>query len=352
MPNKPSLPLDELPDLPPRGVRLEDSSVLKIALSTQRRLFQLKEATAGFGNDRMLLNNLLPVELCDDLSPDQRIDFLARFFSAEARRYERESVDIARAHRARVAVVAAYRGIGEAKEPLDAIRELGAHITGVARPWRDHGVRAKPQSAVQPPNWVRAKMDNLLDYMVVQDDTEPLVRTVVLFYQFQAIAPFVTENERAARFFLALSLVREQLLALPILHISRLLTLEREEYTRRLHAVGAHGDWTAFIAFVLDIIDRGAIETNRFIESHRVCLESISSVCRKLLPRVYTPELIQALCERPYCRITDLVELGIAKRQTASAYLHELAAMGILRIEKSGRDALFVNMHLLEYLGR
>jgi hypothetical protein len=53
---------------------------------------------------------------------------------------------------------------------------------------------------------------------------------------------------------------------------------------------------------------------------------------------------------QPYCRIATLVEHNIAARHTASAYLKELARLGILEEEKVGRDKVFLHRKYLNVL--
>ncbi len=48
--------------------------------------------------------------------------------------------------------------------------------------------------------------------------------------------------------------------------------------------------------------------------------------------------------------IRHLVEAGVAKRETASRYLAELAKAGVLTQVKSGRDKVFMNRRLLVLL--
>lgn len=46
------------------------------------------------------------------------------------------------------------------------------------------------------------------------------------------------------------------------------------------------------------------------------------------------------------------MEAGLAKRQTASAYLKELTAIGILREHKMGREKIFLNPTFIDLLKR
>jgi Fic family protein len=71
---------------------------------------------------------------------------------------------------------------------------------------------------------------------------------------------------------------------------------------------------------------------------------------RSKAPKIYSRELVDVLFNQPYCRIENLVDAGIAKRETASRYLKVLAAASLLREEKVGREKLFVNPEFLELL--
>ena len=53
---------------------------------------------------------------------------------------------------------------------------------------------------------------------------------------------------------------------------------------------------------------------------------------------------------QPYCRIANLVEAGIARRQTASNYLKALVGIGVLREFKVGREKLFLHPKFLKLL--
>ena len=61
-------------------------------------------------------------------------------------------------------------------------------------------------------------------------------------------------------------------------------------------------------------------------------------------------ELVDMLFVQPYCRIGNLVEGGIAKRQTASVYLKQLADLGMLVAVEMGREKVFVHKSFLRLL--
>lgn len=65
---------------------------------------------------------------------------------------------------------------------------------------------------------------------------------------------------------------------------------------------------------------------------------------------MYSAELLDVLFHQPYCRITDVVEAGIAKRQAAATYLKQLVDIGLLAEEKVGREKLFIHKEYLKLL--
>ncbi len=58
------------------------------------------------------------------------------------------------------------------------------------------------------------------------------------------------------------------------------------------------------------------------------------------------------ICERPYCRIQNLVDAKIAERQAASRYLKQLAEIGVLEEQVLGREKLFLHPKYLKLLIR
>ncbi|GIR63497.1 MAG: hypothetical protein CM15mP68_1630 [Pseudomonadota bacterium] len=60
---------------------------------------------------------------------------------------------------------------------------------------------------------------------------------------------------------------------------------------------------------------------NTKILSIRELADHTADYVREQLPKIYSRELIDVIFEQPYCRISNVVAAGIAKRQTASEYL-------------------------------
>ena len=79
-------------------------------------------------------------------------------------------------------------------------------------------------------------------------------------------------------------------------------------------------------------------------------MEHTAQFVQVRLPRTYSWELVEMLFRQPYCRISNLVDANIAKRQTASTYLKQLCDIGVLQEVKSGRENIFVHPKYIELL--
>lgn len=60
--------------------------------------------------------------------------------------------------------------------------------------------------------------------------------------------------------------------------------------------------------------------------------------------------LVELIFRLPYCRIADVVQAQIAKRQTAAVYLQTLADAGLLQVLGNGREKLYLNHRLIGLL--
>ena len=79
-------------------------------------------------------------------------------------------------------------------------------------------------------------------------------------------------------------------------------------------------------------------------------MEAATKFVQARLPKIYSHELIQVIFEQPYCRISNLVDAGIAKRQTASEYLKKLVEIRVLQEQQVGREKIFINPKLMRLL--
>ncbi len=81
-------------------------------------------------------------------------------------------------------------------------------------------------------------------------------------------------------------------------------------------------------------------------------MEHTGQYVRDRRSKIYSHELLSLIFELPYCRIQNVVEAGIAKRQAASRYLKELVDIGVLDERTVGREKLFTHPKYLNLLIR
>ena len=79
-------------------------------------------------------------------------------------------------------------------------------------------------------------------------------------------------------------------------------------------------------------------------------IEDSCDFIKSQAPAIYTKELVELLFNQPYVRISNLIEMELAKRDTASKYLKTLCQIGFVEEIKRGRDKLFINHQFLNLL--
>ena len=104
-----------------------------------------------------------------------------------------------------------------------------------------------------PGELVFALMSNLFDYLKNDDDLI-LIKSCVFHYEFEFIHPFVDGNGRMGRLWQTIILL-EYSSVFEFLHIEALVKERQQEYYHVLGKSDKEGTSTAFIEFMLDIIN-------------------------------------------------------------------------------------------------
>lgn len=115
-------------------------------------------------------------------------------------------------------------------------------------------------------------------------------------------------------------------------------------YYDGLQGVTERQDWENWILYMLRAVESTAQQTFEQVTRIRLLMEQMRERVQKEAPGIYSKDLIEVIFRHPYTKIQFLVDAGIAKRQTASAYLQTLAGLGgILRPNKHGREMYYIN---------
>jgi Fic family protein len=350
-------PYNDLPPLPPK-TEVETRSVLKKWGLARTALAELRLAGQTIP-DQSVLISVIPLLEAKDSSEIENIVTTNDALFREASLSDDEGDPSAKeALRYRSAL---YHGLETLKQrPLSARTavEICRLLTGVDLDVRNIPVtlsnRHTGETIYTPPQEeprLRGLLSNWESYVHDQDDgLDPLIRMAILHYQFEAIHPFPDGNGRTGRILNVLTLIERGLLDLPTLYLSRYILRTRGDYYRLLSRVTSHQEWEAWILYMLEAVEVTSNWTTGKIRAIRNLMEETYVTARTTAQHKIPRELIDLIFTQPYCRISNIVDKGIAKRQAASTYLKELARIGILTEEKVGRDKLFLHQKYFDLL--
>jgi Fic family protein len=203
-----------------------------------------------------------------------------------------------------------------------------------------------PQSASE----VESLMGNLIDFLHAGDDLNPSLRMAIAHHQFESIHPFYDGNGRTGRILNLLILQREGLLEFPVLYLSRYITTTKGEYYRLLQEARDKGLWKEWCLYMVRGVSLTARSEIALVKSLRDMMEETKELIRNRLEKIYSQDLLNNLFRHPYTKIEFVEkELGVS-RVTASKYLEQLVAEGILRKERRGKSNFFINEPLFRLL--
>ncbi len=354
----PKVPYNDLPDLPPPLDVIETTDILKKCIKARVALAELKQAAELIPNSAVLVNALPLLEARASSEIENIVTTTDKLFEFADIAEDKADAATKEALRYRTALYEGSKMVQRGMLTTDMAIQICSTVKGMeldlrAEPGTTLKNRLSGEVIYTPPvgqRLLQAKLDNWADFMLKNSEIDPLVRLAVQHYQFEAIHPFSDGNGRTGRILNILFLVQHGLLDSPILYLSRYIIQNKAAYYRLLKNVTFEQDWTTWIMFILDGVEETCTWTTDKIKAIRELMEHTAQYTQSKLPKTYTWELVELLFKQPYCRIGNLVDAGIAKRQTASVYLKQLCEIGILREVKSGRENIFVHPKYIELL--
>ncbi len=354
----PAVPYDALPELPPPAASIETTEILKRCINARVALAELKQAAELIPNSAVLVNALPLLEARASSEIENIVTTTDKLFEFADIAEDRADAPTKEALRYRTALYEGTKMVQRGMLTTDMAIHICSTIKGMELDIRaESGTTLKNRRSGEviytPPvgqQLLIQKLDNWAKFMHEESSFDPLVRMAVQHYQFEAIHPFSDGNGRTGRILNILFLVQHGLLDSPILYLSRYIIQHKAAYYRLLLNVTRDQDWAAWILFMLDGVEETCTWTTDKIKSIRELMQHTGEFVQSSLPKIYSWELVELLFKQPYCRIGNLVDAGIAKRQTASVYLKQLCELGVLREIKSGRENLFVHPKYIELL--
>jgi len=352
----PRQPYNTLPDLPP-SCEIETRPLLKACIEARAALAELRSVGAAIPNQLVLINTIPLLEAQASSEIENIVttsDALFRFS------HDEQAADPAT--KEALSYRAALRDGFDSLDARPLSTSTAVRVCSRLKN-RDMDIRRVPGTALTntatgdvvytPPEGealLRQKLANWEHFIHDATDIDPVIRMAVAHYQFEAIHPFLDGNGRTGRVLNLLLLVEQGLLDHPVLYLSRYILRQRADYYRLLLGVTRDGAWGPWIAFMLAAVTETAHWTSDKIRAIQQLHGAATDFVRTHTSRIYSRELVDALFVQPYCRIQNLVDGGIAKRQTASVYLKQLTDVGMLIELKVGREKLFLHPNFVRLL--
>ncbi|MBT4160788.1 MAG: Fic family protein [Gammaproteobacteria bacterium] len=352
----PDQPYNELPQLPPTA-DLESARILKACIPARVALAELKQAGELLPNQGLLINLIPLLEAKDSSEIENIVTTSDRLFEHAENEHQADPAT-KEALRYRTALFNGFQSLKDRPLCATTALEVCSTIKGAAMNIRlVPGITLTSESTGEviysPPEGeplLRDLLDNWADFLHQEDDIDPLIKMAVSHYQFEAIHPFTDGNGRTGRVLNILYLIEQELLTLPTLYLSHYIVRHKADYYRLLNQVTSAGEWEGWIIFLLLAVEHTAAMTTAKIAAVRGLVETTREYIYDKLPKIYSHELLTVIFEQPYCRIRNLVENDVAKRQTASEYLKRLVSVGVLQEVQVGKEKLFIHPKLIRLM--
>lgn len=336
--------------------RFETARLFRQLNQASRQLAELKGVAASIPNQGMLINTLTLQEAKDSSA----IESIVTTHDELYRHEQQETVPPAAKEvlRYRQALRVGYSAIREHGLITNrTIMQIQANLE-----LAQTGLRKIPGTSLKnhhgeviytPPT--PEKLPDLLADLekFINDDKlfpcDPLIKMALIHYQFESIHPFYDGNGRTGRIINVLYLVKQGLLEIPVLYLSRHIVRTKPEYYRLLQAVRQNDDWESWILYMLESIEIIAGESIGLIKNIRRLSGQMKAAIRKN-HSFYSQDLINLLFMHPYTTIERfMADMNISK-SSAIRYLKALVESGILEKKQLGRRVYYINHQLVALL--
>lgn len=353
------VPFNDLPLLPPRRENIETIKILRQLVTASVALAELKGLANTLPNPNILLNAVILKEAAASSEIENVVttqDKLYQALSAKDLQVDAATKEVLQYREA------ALYGFSFIKKKgflsINAIIEIQKILEG-----NNAGIRKLPGTALRnastgkviytPPDdheKILSLMKNLEEYLNAEDDLSPLIKLAIQHYQFESIHPFYDGNGRTGRIINILYLIIHGLLDSPILYLSSFIIKNKSDYYRLLQEVRIKNSWEEWVLYILHGVEQTARQTIRQIQEINKLFYKIQEKVKKEAGKSYNKELLELLFEHPYSKIDYVIDRLKVSRVTASKYLRELEAIGVLQSKRAWKETIYINTGLFNLL--
>ncbi len=347
--------------LPFNDCNLKTPRILEALNEASRSIAELKGLASSIPNQHILINAITINEAKDSSAIENIVtthDSIYKILTESGFKDEaaKEVVDYRRA---------IWRGYEIIKEKgfisTNVLVELQGMIehnkAGIRKTPGTKLVNSKTNEVIYTPpqneKEIRDLLKNLEDY-INEDDNEvdPLIKMALIHYQFESIHPFYDGNGRTGRILNVLYLVLNNILDSPILYLSNYINKNKSQYYTLFTEFRENNNYEDWLIFILKGIEDTSKNTIELIKQIQNEMESYKNEFRTKLPKIYSDELLDSLFFEVYTKINYIEDRCNVTRQTASTYLNSLVDVGLLEVEKVGRESIFKNTRLIDLLSK
>ncbi len=340
---------------------IESPLILRKLARAHRALAELKGVAATIPNETILINTLSLQEAKDSSAIENIITTNDELFRSDTTRSLFVSSAAKEVHRYAQALRYGFeqvrsQGLLTTQHILEIQAAIEENRAGIRRlpgtTLHNENTGEVVYTPPQHPDEIIALLTNLERF--INDDQlsdwDPLIKMAVIHHQFESIHPFYDGNGRTGRIINILYLVKQGLLKIPVLYLSRYINQNKTNYYRLLQHVRTVDDWEEWLLYILDGVEETSLQTIVLIEQIKTLMQTIKQRMRTELPRIYSQELLNNLFRHPYSKIEFVMDDLQVTRKTAAKYLNRLADAEILSRHKIGKENYYLNGGLVSIL--
>jgi len=354
-------PAESSLEMLPFAYELETKPVLKKLAKAHRALAELKGVMAIIPNQTILISTLSLQEAKDSSAIENIITTQDDLYQSDAETNQFRTFSAKEVHHYATALRTGHAYVQKnglltnniILEMQSILEENGAgfrKVPGTALKNEQTGevVYMPPQD----PNEIIRLMGNLERFINDDDlcDWDPLVKMAIIHHQFESIHPFYDGNGRTGRIINILYLVKQGLLDMPVLYLSRYINQNKASYYRLLQTARTNGNWEPWLLYMLDGIEQTSIQTTKLIQDIRNLMQLYKHRLRAELPKIYNQDLLNNLFCQPYTKVEFIMRDLQVHRNTAYKYLASLIEVGLLSKHNLGKENFYLNVELFDLL--
>lgn len=345
----------------PLGIDLETKAVLKKVATARAALAELKGVAESIPNESILISTLSLQEAKDSSAIENIITTHDELYQSDLLSKQFKTLASKEVHHYAQAI---YKGFEIVKDKGILINNDIISLQALIEE-NEAGYRKQPGTALKneetgetvytPPQTydeIVELMSNLEHFINDNNmsDLDPLIKMAIIHHQFESIHPFYDGNGRTGRIINILYLVKEGLLNLPLLYLSRYINQNKTGYYQLLQKVRTDNSWEEWVLYILKGVEETSRHTIQIIHGIKKLMLEHKHEMRSKLPKIYSQDLLNNIFRHPYTKIDFVTNDLNVSRITATKYLDELTAINILHKEKIWKDNYYINKALFKLL--